>query len=144
LLACSPPSLTTLLACCPAQACDAAAFAAGEDAGPGEIDNFLRVQAVAFSANATITSNCLFEPPTLDGEKPYDMVANYYPIDTSNGNDEKAKEARQFADALSSLDKPNDWPVLREVGKKMSEHFRQDIRRWVRKYIFSLEAANVR
>jgi hypothetical protein len=149
---------------CPVQACDAEG---GVPAGPQDIDNFLRVQAVAFSPDATITSNGLYRPSVL---KPgtglgsdYDLQANYYPIDTSKDHtskddtskddtskddtskdDTSKDDAQKFADALGRLDAPGDWPVLLQLGERMSKHFRQDIKRWVRKYLFGLEAGNVR
>ena len=101
--------------------------------------SFLRVQAVAFAPNATVTSNSLHVPEQLQSDSITPAAAaNYFAIDTSNGD----RKAKQWAECLGRMDRPDDWPTLLEVGDKLGQHFREDIKRWVRVNIFNLQATH--
>jgi len=110
------------------------------DNAAGSSSSFLRVQAVAFTPNATVTRNSLHVPEPLqsDSSNPTAAAANYDAIDTSNGD----SKAKLWADCLGRMDRPDDWPILLEVGDKLGQHFREDIKRWVRVNIFNLHATH--
>lgn len=93
---------------------------------------FLRVQAVGFAPNATLD----FDQPNV----PHVPVgrtgsATYLPI---GGQPTSTPEDQELAAALAKMDRVDDWQNLLTVGGKLGDHFKEDLKAWVKAYVLGL------
>ena len=45
---------------------------------------------------------------------------------------------KRLVRALKSLDRPQDWEHLMEIGQQLSAHFKTDMKTWVKKFVLEL------